>query len=1137
MRKLLTDIRFAMLTLACSCTLAATAFPASKYAAKSQLASGRWVKISVPADGVYEITAEELQAMGFNDPSKVRVYGNGGHMISELLDGSAIDDLQQVSSAVIGSKLCFYGKGPLDVKFLASEKRFTRNFNAYATQGYYFLTEGGDALNINTSEITVTEQCTTPIFTCYSYFLHEKELISMGQSGKSLLGEPITGTTSFDFNLTQVASNDINVCIAAGGKTMGNNMRLNATLTTTGGIIKLPYSDTDALIVLPDKSFNYYNACAPACNITTPSLPATGKVNLSFSNVTGGSGASMLQGHLDNFIISYQRYNIIDPSEHNQMTINLASVAEGDAVVLPSAAASTVVWNIDDPNHPVNYQLTAVNDTIMAFATQPTTSATAFVAFDPEKPLNKISGFEEVENQNIHGMETPGMIIVTNKVFMNQAQRIIDMHNQLGDVDAVVIDQEKIFNEFSSGTPDAMAIRLMCKMFYDRDKTKFKYLLMLGEGSYDNRALTTVKKNRIITYQTDVSNHEDYSYTCDDFFGFLDDNSGRDVNTCILRLGVGRIPSASETEAASDIDKLVKYVMAPDYGPWRNNAFFAAESSLGTTEDDLHITQAEANANLITGELKSDLIINKAYIDFFPRAVNETVLEKEDQRTSVEAHRHFLNLLQRGQYYGTYVGHAGSRKLTKSGLWTVSDATSATFPHLPIFMTACCDVARYDSNHRGICEHMFHNPNGGAIALLTTTREVYASSNELLNSSWVRNFYAWNKTGEIPTIGMAYMKAKQSFGSSRQPNKNKYALLGDPAMQLSYPVPLFKITEVNGTPVADSNISAAPLQEVTVKAQVLIQDTDNLDTSFNGDATLTIYDRRVLYKTTSKNKQIYYPRDILAQVQGRVVNGEFTGKAVLPRYCRAVGETGMISVFAHKDGTDKMVNGQFDKLLITQYTAGASVDETAPAINDMYLNDKESFANGAIVPANSTLYIEATDDVAFNNQSASMGSNMRLVLDGGKTSYYQVTNYATVSDGGQSLNIAFPLSSLGQGEHSLTYTVHDVAGNAASRTISFIVGNPEDFNLSVEELPATTQATINADTPVANATVELKVTDALGHLVWTASTSTFPATWNLNDMQGNRVKEGVYNIFGNFTSPSAAGGTNVTTVIVLDPVK
>ena len=1136
MKNIYTDIRFTMLALACSCTLAATAFPASKYATKSQLASGRWVKIAVPADGVYEITSEELQLMGFSDPSKVRVYGNGGHMISELLDGSAIDDLKQVSSTVIGNKLCFYGKGPLDVTFSSTDKRFLRTVNAYATQGYYFLSENGEELDIETAPFYLSEYRNTPVTTCYSYFLHENELISMGQSGKSLLGESITTGGSFDFSLTQVASNDINVCVAAGAKVMTGNMRLNASLYTAGQTISLPYPDSESTITVPDKSFNYYNACSPAALISTNSLPATGKINLSFSNVVRGAstGGVMLQGYLDNFLITYKRHNVIDPSEPSQMNINLDCVTDSDYIALPGASSTTVVWNIDNPSHPVNFQLTALPDSSLVFATQPTNKGTRFVAFDPQGTLNKISGYEEIENQNIHGMETPEMIIVTNKVFMNQAQRIIDMHNQLGDVEAIAIDQEKIFNEFSSGTPDAMAIRLLCKMFYDRDKNRFKYLLMLGEGSYDNRGLTTVKENRIITYQTDVSNHEDYSYTCDDFFGFLDDNSGRNVNSSILRLGVGRIPSANESEAASDIDKLIKYVMAPDYGPWRNSAFFAAE----TGDDDLHITQAESNSNLITDELKTGLEINKSYIDFYPRAVNETAIEKETQRTSTEAHRHLVNLLQRGQYYGTYVGHAGPRNLTGSGLWRATDATSLSFPHLPIFMTACCDVARYDSNQRGIAESMFHNPTGGAIALLTTTREVYANSNEMLNTAWVRNFFAWNKTGEIPTLGTAYMKAKQSFGSASQPNKNKFALLGDPAMQLAYPVPLFKITEVNGTPAGDTNISAAPLQEVSVKAQVLIQDTDNLDTSFNGDATLTIYDRRVLFKVAPKyNKPINHQRDILAQVQGRVVNGEFTGTAVLPRHCRAVGENGLITVFAHKDGTDKMVNGNFDKLLITEYSGTTSTDENAPVISDMYLNEKESFADGAVVPANSTLYIDATDDMAFNNQSASMGSNMRLVLDGGKTSFYQVSNYSTVSDGGRTLSVAFPLSGITQGEHSLTYTVHDVAGNASSRTISFVVGNPEVLSLSVEELPATTHATINATTSLTDATVGIKVTDALGRLVWTSETSTFPVTWDLNDLNGNRVNGGVYNVFGNYNSSTATGGSNITKLIVVDPVK
>lgn len=1116
--------------------LSANAFPVSKYANSSVLSSGKWVKIAIPADGIYEITAEELQAMGFGDINNVRIYGNGGHMISEVLDGSAIDDITPVASQVINGKLCFYGQGPVEMSAVTGEQpRFTRTINAYSTMGYYFLTEGGSAVEVKNVSASEQRVGTNAVGYSFDYFYHEVDRFSFGHSGKDLLGEDVTRGGSFDFTLPQVAHNNIIVNIAAGGKTSNGDVTMNATITTGGKSSAITFNAGTATIAKPTKSYNYYNACSPVASVTTASLPHEGTIKLTFKPA---SGAALVQGNLDNIIISYMRNNVIDESEQAQMRMAFLQIDSNDRIVLPGASATTVAWCIDQPGMPVNYEMSET-DNGYAFCPDASNKVSRWVAFDPAKQLMKIASYEAVDNQNIHGMETPDMVIITNKVFHEQAQRIVEMHKLVDDLKIVVIDQDQIFNEFSSGTPDAMAYRLMCKMFYDRNNTKFKYLLLMGEGSYDNRGLASVKKNRILTYQTDVSNNEDYSYPADDFFGFLDDNSGAKIATAMLRLGVGRIPSATEAEAASDVDKLIKYVLNPDYGPWRNNIFFSAE----TGDSDMHMAQAEGIIGVFKNTLNTKFEDNKVYVDMFPRAINETAIPAEADRTSSEARRHLIELLDRGMYYGTYIGHASYRELTHSRMWSSNEVNNVTYPHLPIFMSACCDVARYDSDLRGVCEHMFHAPNGGAIALLTSTREVYANSNDQLNQAWTKNLFGWTPDSNIPTLGIAYMKAKQSFGSTvSAPNKLKYVLLGDPAMQVAYPRPLFDITEVNGTPVsAGTKVTVTPLQKVTVKARVLTPSGNNVDINFNGDATLTIYDREKLLKNTTYNGKtvpINYPRDILVQVQGRVVDGIFTGVAVMPRYCRAMNDGSIIRVYAHQDDTDLMVNGQFDGLTIAEYNENIAEDDNeAPVVTSMYLNEESTFGDGAIVPANSTLYLTADDDLGINSQTLSVGNKMRLVLDG-KTSFYQVGNFINVSNEGRHLDLAFPLNGLSEGEHSLTCTVHDVAGNSASRTISFIVGNSNDITLAVNELPATTEATITAASKFTTLpNVDLKVTDALGKLVWSTTTNSFPATWDLTDNTGKPVNGGIYKIYGSYNDGMNHGGTNVTSVLVVKPVK
>ena len=70
---------------------AASAFNASRYATTSKLATGKWVKITIPENGMYELTYDELIAMGFTNPEQVKVYGSGGARIVEVLNGRAPD--------------------------------------------------------------------------------------------------------------------------------------------------------------------------------------------------------------------------------------------------------------------------------------------------------------------------------------------------------------------------------------------------------------------------------------------------------------------------------------------------------------------------------------------------------------------------------------------------------------------------------------------------------------------------------------------------------------------------------------------------------------------------------------------------------------------------------------------------------------------------------------------------------------------------------------------------------------------------------------------------------------------------------------------------------------------------------------
>ena len=401
--------------------------------------------------------------------------------------------------------------------------------------------------------------------------------------------------------------------------------------------------------------------------------------------------------------------------------------------------------------------------------------------------------------------------------------------------------------------------------------------------------------------------------------------------------------------------------------------------------------------------------------------------------------------------------------------------------------------------------------------------------------------------GVMPTLGEAYKYSKNAFPSA-ETNKMKFFLLGDPAIKVNYPVSLFNITKVNGADVAGSgNAEISPLMKFTIEARV-VDKNGRLDSGFNGDATVTLYDKQELFTTITLpvsgdtiDRKIYFNRPKLAEINGRVVNGIFHGEMIAPKTPKAKDEKVLLRVYAHKDNSDFMVNGFTKQIIMLPYDASQAIsDDEAPVINSMYINDSETFTNGAIVAPNSMLYINVSDNEGISLQSSSVEKRMSLLLDSGKPSYADVSCFAVVDDGGHVVNIEYPLSNLSEGMHTLTYTVYDIVGNSATHTISFLVGQSSASNLVADKLPAYLDGEVNFDLETSLSQLSeyiVRVTDATGKLVWMTTTSSFPVTWNMRDMQGNKVPAGLYRYFGTYNDGVNYGGTPINKLIVLDPVK
>ncbi|MGH2566467.1 MAG: C25 family cysteine peptidase, partial [Ginsengibacter sp.] len=340
---------------------------------------------------------------------------------------------------------------------------------------------------------------------------------------------------------------------------------------------------------------------------------------------------------------------------------------------------------------------------------------------------------------------------------------------------------DQVYNEFSSGSPDPSAIRDFVKMYFDKygnnAADKPKYLLLFGDASYDYKDRLKNNTNFVPAYENDISLDPLGTYTSDDFYGFLNDNE--DINSGIvsndLDIGIGRVPAKNTEDAKNFVDKVFAYTSPQGFGPWRNNMLFIADDE----DFNLHLQDAES----VTGTVAATAPVfdlQKIYLDAFQQESGAGGSSYPQANAAIN------NQVYNGTLIWNYNGHGGAQRLAEETILDQSIINSWNNPtKLPLFITATCDFAPYDNpTVNSIGENILVRPKTGGIALMTTTRVVYAYSNRIMNNNYLQIALQPDANGNYKTLGDAVKEAKnftyQTSGDIA--NNRKFTLLGDPAL-------------------------------------------------------------------------------------------------------------------------------------------------------------------------------------------------------------------------------------------------------------------------------------------------------------------------------------------------------------------
>lgn len=1095
-------------------TFTAQALPIEHYADSSVLSSGKWHKISVTSSGIHQISYSQLKAWGFNNPAQVRLYGYGGELLPETYSTSDIDDLPQIPVIHNNNRILFYARGTIKWYYHESSKRFKHRQNTYANAGYYFITESNTDATTTQPASLQTAPSSAVIDTYDGYSLHEVESTSLSKSGQMFFGEDFrfTQTRNFTFDIPGIVTDSAMIIdVAFGAKIMGSSGALqmyhNGTLLSNSNEWKIGANS--------DPTYEFLKYISPSATST----PRGGKEDITLTYKSSGTSVC---ANLDYIRLSYKRKLQLYDGE---VQFRIHDFEPGSNIAIAGMTDKCIIWDITRQHTPLHITA-SITDNVATFA--PLAHNSEYIAFDPAATFPSPVSEGSIENQNLHALETPDMVILAPGQFIAQALQVAALHESADSMLVHVINHEQVFNEFSSGTPDGVAYRRLMKMFYDRSKAnpsgrQTKHLLLFGRGFYDNRQIMNQIKNMgiptLLTYQSPRSENETYSYTSDDFFSFLEDDATSRNSTNLMSISVGRFPVKSVEEANIAVEKLYNYVNKPNYGNWRNQAIVIADDGNSGT----HMRQAESAISYWLKD-KPDLIINKVYIDAYAEENTST------GRTFPDAKKRMMQLLKEGQLVLDYIGHANSVGWTAEDLLNINDIKTLYIKNLPFMFTATCDFSRYDSEEVSGGEYFFLNEFGGAIALLSSTRVAWINENGRLNNAISEYLFQRDENDQYLRIGDIVKNGKNMLTEQylTQPNKyapdsNKhvYALLGDPAMRLGYTTRDIVLTSINNNSITESIILKAR-SEVSIEGNVLNAQGE-IDTDFNGEVYITLYDSEI--RTISHGYDDSIPVEFnernnkLFSGRAMVRNGRFSHTFRMPKETSFSHKFGLFSLYAHSEHGIE-ASGSNDNVIIGGTADTATTDSVGPDITYCYLNTT-NFSDGDIVNESPVLFAAFNDASGINLSTAGIGHNMSITID--KTiNFNDVDNYYTPDTTGNSGSICYPIENLDEGEHNLTLRVWDNEGNSSSVSLTFIVKkglSPEIYKIYADQNPArnATNFYLEHDRPNGVITVTINVYNLMGTLVWqTQKTGTsdlfksFPINWNLTTNAGNRVPGGVY---------------------------
>ena len=1042
-----------------------------------------WYKIPIVQSGLYSINYADIEKASSPgntfSSNMISIWTVGpdtlpSHLNEYTMKKIPVDVHDNNNNGIFdsGDYFTFYASAPDFWTYKNGD--FSHFQNPYTDTTYYWVGMGGitkkmQERNYSHTDFTVDRST--------YYFHHEQDMTNIAWKGILWEGEAIVrysgdtqGQSIFSFSAEDAVndSGTLRIRLIGGESDISRNISINCGYDT----------------------FNYSLAGLGILNTTV--YPLRLKDNAFTVTINRGSGSDTYgdQVYLDYYDLIYTRSTSFKGADR-LLFLNDTGVTK----VRLGGQSPAYVINITDPENP--YTLNIYNEGNNYYFNDSTSGPSVYMLVkDLKTPLSirfmPYAGMLYRDNS----LSGTNMLIITSQsllpsLFEYKAYRenhfpVFDSSSGnwiQGKGNVRIVSTKGIYDNFGFGMPDPVAIRNFVYYVYNKGSTgashNLKYLLLMGDGTYDYRDITHSGGNVVPPFEpfetTDI-NSPGYGEN-ENFWGDMNNNGYPDIF-------IGRVPVRTAEDIVNFTSKLESYEQANGAVFYKKRIMYVADDEYGPnrtsdSEYAMHVPYA-----------------NALYTTYTPAdAEKVTVYEMDygsptdlDQRGR-DARKAFIETFNIGSLISVFFGHGNPVQLTHEGMFTVQDVSYInTHGKCPLAAMLTCkfgEFARLEPAHV-IGEDWVLNTNG-AIGVIASP---YGTSPGA-NSSYADAIFTLALDGNVHVLGEVYQAGIQS----------QYFLEGDPATFFYYPV-------------IDSSIFISSKNDTVTDGQ--------LNTvSINKSIPVSYFYTEMLgqpyfktYTTLFNHSVSYYESTPLLYKGSKESDNQIdTCKFFVP--VDADTGKGMFSLIYSKYGKEYRAHSP----TLSIVNGAPSGDKKGPLI-DIYQNGEKITSDTIYTGSSANLVIKLSDESGINLSQNGDESGIELSLDNTFTDLVPYFEYDknSYTDGEVKYTVQFDET---QSIHTLTIIVRDNQNNTSTKTC-FVQVEEQPFkidNILIYPNPIRQEGNVYITFNLsATAKIQAKIFTIAGTMVWSSGRHFYPEgfnsiLWDGKDLNGAVLSNGLYILY------------------------